>query len=215
MIVYRLKLCSGASVKDGNPFRTAHLLALAVEVVGCGVGVDGEVVAASVNGAAAGLHHELAIAVAIKVPCYELRGVGGVELVGAGVDYPQPCSIELVAGIEGRRGNAAAGGVLAVGGGPLQDYLVFPVTVHVAVGGIIGRIGGSGAGRVGGSTTLQVYILCLFRPRLLAHLRLKEFAVLVIYFQAVVAVLCAVGISEVCLALDEFPAVKGCGLSSC
>ena len=103
MVLDGLQLSTGSTVEHGDILRAVILLAAAALQVLIGVVVAKEhIVALAVNGTGGCLHHELAKAVAIKVPCHEGGGVGRVEHVLAGVQHPQTGAVELVAAVECR-----------------------------------------------------------------------------------------------------------------
>ena len=170
MIRDGLQLSACHAVEDSEILAARLLFALAALVVGLGVVAGKEdIVALSVNGTGGCLQHDLTVAVAVEVPGCEVCGVGGIEHVMSGVKHPEACAVELVAGVEGGRGGAAAGGVLLIGRSPLEDDVILTVAVHVAERGIVGRIGGPSSGGVCGRSALQgdIFHLSVPRPRLL------------------------------------------------
>ena len=130
------------SVEYCDVFRTFHLLAATVQPVGMRVVVThNDVITLTVDGARSGLHHELAIAVAIEVPCNELNGMCACKEVRSHIDAPQTSAVQLDAVEEDVGCGSAACCILSVFlGTPFQDYFIFAVAVHIADGSIVGQI---------------------------------------------------------------------------
>ena len=142
-IVHRGHGGARTAVEDGQVFLARHdaaqRRALVLAVVGVGIADD---LAGPVDGRVGSLADEFCTAVAVQVIDDELRVVGACADVAAQVVPPQALAAELEAVDVNLAGIAVVGVVVGVGHVPLQDDLVFPVTVHVTHRAVVGGVDG-------------------------------------------------------------------------
>ena len=143
LIVDGVQGCAGAAVKQRVIFRSGQHIAVGIPVVLGGIADDSTL---AVYSAVCGLAGHLRLSVTVEV-CYEKLGIvcAGTD-VFAQVDAPQPCAVQPVAVNENVPGLSLLGIVLGVGGIPLHEDLIHPVTVCIADGAVIRGIGAAAAG---------------------------------------------------------------------
>ena len=143
LIVDGVQGCAGAAVKQRVIFRSGQHIAVGIPVVLGGIADDSTL---AVYSAVCGLAGHLRLSVTVEV-CYEKLGIvcAGTD-VFAQVDAPQPCAVQPVAVNENVPGLSLLGIVLGVGGIPLHEDLIHPVTVCIADGTVVRGIGAAAAG---------------------------------------------------------------------
>ena len=67
--------------------------------------------------------------------------MGSTADISSQIDAPEAGTVQAVTVEQGAAGKTVVGIVVAIGGIPLQNYLILSVAIHVAHRGIIGGIG--------------------------------------------------------------------------